>query len=124
MSRLISKIGLPVMIIVIILGIGVEYKTHFFKKMIADVVYDNRLHGVICEELPALSEVEQIVEEHRDSIKEIENVNPGFIFVKVESPCPGKGIIVIEYASHQDRLRIEKLIGETFFGVPWKGINI
>ncbi|MDN5366524.1 MAG: hypothetical protein HPY90_14175 [Syntrophothermus sp.] len=122
MKRLIVKIGLLVMIIVIIVGIGVEYKTHLFK-MIISGVYDNRLHGVSCEKLPTLSEVEQIVKEHQDLIREIENVNPGFIRVYIDSPCPGKGEIVIEYASHQDRLRIEELIGETFFGVPWKGIN-
>ena len=112
------------MMIVIIGGIGVEYKTCFFKKMIVGFVYDNRVHCVSCKKLPTLSEVEQIVEEHRDLIEEIEKVNPGFIFVSISSPCPGKGAIVIKYASHQDRVRIEELIGETFFGVPWEGINI
>lgn len=124
MNRLIGKIGLLVMMIVIIGGISVEYKTCFFKKMIVGFVYDNRVHCVSCKKLPTLSEVEQIVEEHRDLIEEIEKVNPGLIFVSISSPCPGKGAIVIEYASHRDRIRIEELIGETFFGVPWRGINI
>ncbi|MCL6448001.1 MAG: hypothetical protein K6U04_07615, partial [Armatimonadetes bacterium] len=70
MNRLIGKIGLLVMIIVIMVGVGVEYKTHFFKKMITDIVYDNRQHGVSYEELPTLSEVEQIVKKHQDLIKE------------------------------------------------------
>ena len=124
MIRLIAKIGLLVMVIVIIAGIGVEYETHFFAKIISSVVYDNRQHGVRCEDLPLLSEVERIIEEHRDLIEEIKKVNPGFIFVSISSPCPGKGASVIKYASHQDRVRIEELIGETFFGVPWEGINI
>ena len=124
MNRLIGKIGLLVMVIVIAIGIGFEYKTHFLKKTVADLVYDNRAHYLSCEELPTLSEVEQVVEEHQSLIREIENVNPGFIFVSISSPCPGKGEIVIEYPSHQDRLRIEELIGEeTFFGIPYRGIN-
>ncbi len=123
MIRLIAKIGLLVMVIVIIAGIGVEYETHFFTKIISSVVYDNRQHGVRCEDLPPLSKVERIVEEHQDVFTEIENIA---VSVRIASParCPEKGAIVIEYASHRDRIRIEELIGETFFGVPWRGVNI
>lgn len=124
MKRMIIKIGLLVMVVIIIAGIGVEYKTQFFKKMIYSKLYDIRLHGVSSEDLPPLSEVERVVEEHQDVIKEIESINPGFIRVYIDSSYPGKGIIVIEYASNRDRLLIEELIGETFFGIPWKGINI
>ncbi|MCG2786578.1 MAG: hypothetical protein L6461_15915, partial [Anaerolineae bacterium] len=63
-------------------------------------------------------------EEYQNLIQEIEQVNPGFIFVSIKSPCPGKGEILIEYPSHQNRLQIEELIGdETFFGIPYRGIN-
>lgn len=113
------------MLAVLILTIGFEYQTKSIRKTIADVIYDNREHYLSCEELPALSEVEQVVEEHQNLIQEIEQVNPGFIFVSIISLCPGKGEIFIEYPSHQNRLQIEELIGdETFFGVPYRGINI
>ncbi|MDP2966725.1 MAG: hypothetical protein Q8N39_11940, partial [Pelolinea sp.] len=73
--------------------------------------------------MPKVSEVEQIVEEHQEVIQEIENINPGFIKVYIDSFCPGRGSLVIEYPSHEDRLRIEEILGDTFFGVPYKGIN-
>ena len=124
MNKSIGKVALLLMIVILIGGIAIEYETHFFKKMINNLIYDNRVHYLSCEELPALSEVEQIVEEHQSLIQEIEQVDPGFIFFSIGSPCPGKGEIIIEYPSHQDRLRIEELIGDdTFFGVPYKGIN-
>lgn len=126
MGRIVARMGLLVMAVVVIAGIGVEYKTRFLKRTIASVLHDARVHGVGCEGLPTLSEVERIVEEHQDAIEEIRNVHPGFIRVEVASPpgCPGKGEIYIEYPSHSDRVRIEELIGETFFGVPWRGVSI
>ena len=124
MNRQIGKTGLLVMAIVIAIGIGFEYKTHFIKETVTDFIYDNREHYLSCDELPTLPEVEQVIEERQSLIREIEKVNPGLILVSINSPCPGKGEIVIEYPSHQDRLRIEELIGEeTFFGIPYRGIN-
>lgn len=109
---------------VLILTIGFEYQTKPIRKTIANILYDNREHYLSCEELPTLSEVEQVVEEHQNLIQEIEQINPGFIFVSIKSPCPGKGEILIEYPSHQNRLQIEERIGdETFFGIPYRGIN-
>jgi len=112
MKNSVVKIALLVIIIVFTVGIIVA-------------VYDSRLHNVKCEKLPTLDEVEQIVKEHQDLINDIENVNPGFIRIYIDSysSCPGKGVLVVEYASNQDRLRIKELIGDTFFGVPLKLIN-
>lgn len=103
--------------------IRIEADTHFIQEIIAGVVYDNRINNLGCEELPPLSDVERIMEEHKEVIQQIEAIDPGFIIVYIDSSCPGKGSLVIEYPSHADRLRIQELIGNTFFGVPWKGIN-
>ncbi len=124
MNKQASKMGLLLLIVAMVIGIGFEYKTHFVKKAVANILYDNREHYLSCAELPTLSEVEQVVEEHQNLIREIEQVNPGFIFVSINAPCPGKGEILIEYPSHQNRLQIEELIGDkTFFGIPYRGIN-
>ncbi len=118
------KIGLLLVAMMIITSvIRVEAETHIFKKWISSVVYDNRVYYLRCEELPRVSEVEQIVEEQQEVIQEIENINPGFINVYIDFSCPGRGSLVIEYPSHEDRLRIEEILGDTFFGVPYKGIN-
>jgi len=115
-------------ILLIVLGmigaIILEKQTHILQKTIDDRVYDNRGHYLSCEELPPLSDVERIVAENHSLIQAIEQVNPGFIFVTINSPCPGKGELIFEYPSHQNRLQIEALIGgETFFGIPYRMIN-
>lgn len=114
--------------ILILLGILIvaEVRTHFIKKWISDVVYDNRVPYLRCEELPSLTDAEQTVAAHQDVIEQIEAIHPGHIrvYVSSDSSCPEKGMLVIEYASHDDREQIEALIGETFFGIPWKGLNV
>lgn len=120
------KTGLIIggMVIVIVALAIVESTTHMIGKWVNSTVYDNRVHYVSCEKLPALSEVESLMAVHQDVIRQIEDIHPGVIRVYVSTLCPGKGSLVIEYASHEDRIQIEALIGDTFFGVPWKGINI
>ena len=91
-----------------------------------DVVLDNYDHFLPCERLPTSAEVNRIVQEYEDVLEAIRDVNPGFIFVELEeSTCPGGADIVISYASHQDRLAIEKILGgHTFFGVPCRLRNV
>lgn len=112
----------------IVLGILIvaEVRTHFTRRWIASVVYDNRIPYLRCKELPSPADVEQKVATYQDVIEQIEAIHPGHIRVYVSSvsSCPDKGILVIEYASHYDREQIEALIGETFYGIPWKGLNV
>jgi hypothetical protein len=91
-----------------------------------EIVLDNYDHFLPCEELPRAAEVDRIVEEHEDVTRAIQDVNPGHIFVEVDySSCPGRADIVISYATHQDRLAIEEIIGgHSFFGVPCRFRNI
>ncbi len=57
-----------------------------------------------------------------DLVRAIEAVNPGRVGVDVDaSTCPGRADLLIWYASHADRLAIERLIGsDTFFGIPYR----
>lgn len=124
-----ARIIWTVFIILILSLVVIETQTHFIRRWISDVVYDNRVPYLRCEDLPEIAEVEQTIEVHQDVIKEIEAVHPGFIRVTIGSTvnhkdCPGRGYLVIEYASHADRMQIEALIGETFFGIPWMGLNL
>jgi hypothetical protein len=85
-------------------------------------IMDNRDHYLACQELPAMVEVERVVEEHRDDIQQIEQVAPGFVGVEIDSlTCEGKADLLIWYGTHQQRVVIEQIIaGETFFGVPYR----
>jgi NRPS condensation-like uncharacterized protein len=92
------KIGLLLVVILIILVavVWIEAETHFLQNYISSAVYDNKII-YLCEELPPLSEVERIVEENKEVIRQVESIDPGFISVYIDSSCPGKGSLVIEF---------------------------
>lgn len=109
-----------------LLAVLVEARWYVVQRFIASAVYDSIPLTASCAELPTLEAVQGLFEEHRDTVAAVEGIHPGFVFVRVADMapvCPGKGYLYIEYASHQDRVRIEELLGPTFFGVPYKGVN-
>lgn len=101
-------------------------KTNALRHAYNELVLDNKDHFLSCDELPPVAEVERVVQEHQDVIEKIEQVNPGQIFVDVDTTtCPGKADLVISYPTHQNRLEIERIIGgDRFFGVPYRLRNI
>lgn len=113
------------LIFVLILCAGIwifESQTKFFRETYDEVVFDNRNHYLSCEQLPLESDVMKITDAHRDVIARIEQINPGFIGVKIDTAtCPGKADILFWYGSHQDRLLIEDIIAsDTFYGMPYR----
>lgn len=96
---------------------------HFFGIWIASTIYDNRAIFLSCDELPDLSDVKSVMEQHNQVIEEIKNIDPENIEITIDNSCPGKGSLIIYYPSHNDRTQIEELLGDSFFGIPWKGIN-
>ena len=120
-----KRIGLSCFVTLIPLCLGAlvfESETRAVRRVIDDVVYDNRDHYLPCEKLPIEHEVREVVAAHQGTIRQIEQVNPGMVGVEIDaSTCPGKADLLIWYASHQNRLAIEELIaGETFYGVPYR----
>lgn len=103
-------------------AIIVEAQFKVMQRAYDNYVLDNRNHYLACQDLPAKAEVEKIVEEHQDVIQQILEVAPGFVGVEIDtSTCSGKADLLIWYASHGQRLAIEKLIaGNTFFGIPYR----
>ena len=67
-----------------------------------------------------MESVNRLVEENQATVGAILAVHPGHVFVDVDrDSCPGRADIVIAYASHADRTRIDALLGDgTLFGVP------
>ncbi len=123
-----ANTGRIVGIVILILLAGLiiaEARTRLIHRWINDVVYDNRVPILRCDELPTLPEVEQTLAAHQDMIAQIEAISSGIrVYTNSVSSCPEKGLLVIEYASHAEREQIEALIGETFFGIPWEGLNV
>ena len=123
--KLSAKFISAALAIILILCVGtsiVESQTKILQKTYDEIVLDNRNHYLSCEQLPSESEVRQAMEVHRDVIEKIEQINPGFVGVEVDTvTCPGKADIIFWYGTHQDRLHIESLIGDdTFYGTPYR----
>ncbi len=113
-----------VSIVVLVICVGillVESQTKIMRRWIDNALYDNRYHYLPCEQLPPISEVERIIQEHQDIVQQIEAVNPGLVGVDVNTCGVGQHAdITFWYATHQDRIAIERIIGsDTFFGVPY-----
>ncbi len=113
---------LIIMITLCVVIVFVETQTHSIHRIFDDFIYDNKNHYLPCEKLPPRDEVTEIIAEQQYVIKEIEAVNPGLVGVEIDtSTCQGKADIIFWYASHENRLEIEDIIGdETFFGIPYR----
>ena len=119
-SRII--IFLLILISLCVVVILIETQTHTIRSIFDDFIYDNKNHYLPCEKLPSRDEVTKIIAEHQNVIKEIEAVNPGLVGIEIDTTtCQGKADLIFWYASHENRLEIEEIIGdETFFGIPYR----
>jgi hypothetical protein len=78
-----------------------------------------------CDDLPNIENVRQVVEDHQAIIQEIENINPGYVWVAINERCNGKGELYIYYDTVSTREQILEIIGaETFFGIPYRLFNV
>lgn len=113
---------LGVLIFLLLAAVVAESQTKFIRRFYDNVVMDNRNHYLSCDRLPTITKVTDVVEKHKDTIEQIEQIHPGQIGLEVDSfSCPGKADIIIWYASHEDRIKIEQIINdETFFGIPYR----
>lgn len=79
-----------------------------------------------CDKLPEVTSVQKTLSEHTQVVNQIESVNPDSVDIRIDEieDCLGKARIEITYATEQDRQEIEQMIGETFFGIPYRMQNI
>ncbi|KAF0110340.1 MAG: hypothetical protein FD147_1725 [Chloroflexi bacterium] len=117
-----AKIIILVIVTLCLVGLFVESQTKLIQRTYDNFILDNRGHYLPCDKLPNETEVLEIVQRYQDIVQAIERVNPGHVGVEIDtSICPGKADLIIWYASHQNRLAIEAIIGDiTFFGVPYR----
>lgn len=125
--KLVTALSVIVILTIVCGGLALAlFKSNFVRGLYNELVLDSKDHFLSCDELPSVAEVEQIVDSHQETIDKIKQVNPGSVFVEIDTAtCPGKADIVILYGTHQNRLAIEQIIGgDTFFGVPYRLGNI
>jgi len=85
-------------------------------------------YGIInrpCSQMPTVAEAEKILNEHKSKVEQIKKVNLGFIdvYVQASESCVGKGIILVSHPSEKDCDSLKQVLGNTFYGVPYKLIN-
>jgi hypothetical protein len=104
-------------LIVIIL---IESQTKVFHRIYDNILYDNQNHFLPCSKLPTEEYVYKVISAHQDAMDAILAVDTGNVGYDVDTTtCPGKADLIIWYASHQDRLEIQKIIiGSDFYGIP------
>jgi hypothetical protein len=118
-----ARLILSVLVVILCVGLWIiELQTKILRKTYDELILDNRNHYISCEQLPTKAEVRWMMEVHQDVIEKIEQINPGFVGVEMDtSTCPGKADIVFWYGTHQDRLQIESIIGDdTLYGIPYR----
>lgn len=125
MSKAWKTTAIVTIIVIVTLCLGAlfaEVRTKIIRLALDDLIYDNKNHYLPCDKLPTEAEVNQVVQEHQNIVEAIKKVNPGLVGVEIDSTtCPGRADLLIWYASHENRLEIEKIIGgNTFFGVPYR----
>ncbi len=74
--------------------------------------------GLHCEQLPTAERVRQVLDEHQAEWRQVRK-HSDWVEVDTER-CPGKADLAIYYPTDRDRTRIKRLIGESFFGIPYR----
>lgn len=100
------------------------------KIWLASTISDNRNDFLPCQQLPFYPQARKALDQHKDIVEKIKQAG-AFDVAAEEIKCPSadgsfyftKGDIVIQYDTHAQRIAIEKLIGDNFFGIPWRGEN-
>lgn len=110
------------LLFICIVGAILEGQLKVLRRAYDNYVLDNRNHYLSCKDLPTKTEVEKTVEQHKDIIQQIEQVDPGFVGFEIDSStCDGKADLLIWYGTHQQRMAIQKIInGDTFFDIPYR----
>ncbi len=94
----------------------------------AGIVYDRREHYLSCTDLPFYPEVKKSMQQHQDMVNKVKSLG-ALSLSPVEINCPSsvgtfiflKGDILITYKNRSQRKAIESTVGNTFFGIPYRG---
>lgn len=122
MKRTRLKYILPGLLLACVVIVAIEVQFKVMQRVYDNLVLDNRNHYLTCNDLPTKSEVETVMEQHSEVIKQIQQIAPESIDVEIDtSVCEGKADLLISYGTQQQRIAIEKILnGDTFFGIPYR----
>ena len=90
-----------------------------------DIVAETYLNRIPpCDKLPTEEVVRAVLAQHPDLVAEIESAGAYSIEIGHPDECKDKAYIVIQYDVAPTENRIRKVIGKSFYGVPYWMQNI
>ena len=104
----------------------VEARTYYARDLLKETVYGSKPHRVPCDRWPTPDEVRRVIDQHREVVRQIESINPGFTVLDINTlSCPGRADTQILYATASDREAIKLILGDGkyFSGVPYQMRN-
>ena len=125
-----KRILLVLLILVVAAGASAglfEIRSRFFSKWFTGVVYDDRVHYLSCAELPPVADVEQALRDHPDTVDQIIEITGDPFSIQPSNgdrDCTETGDILITHCCRDVRAKVEQLLGDTFFGIPYRMHNI
>jgi len=93
--KLTASVTIIVIVTLCLGALFVEVQNKIDRRTLADLIYDNKSHYLPCDKLPTEAEVNRIVQEHQNIIEAIEQVNPGFVGIEIDTSCIGKADLLI-----------------------------
>lgn len=112
-------------IVFLIIGMSLARYGYFQISRAQSSCGDYGLINKPCSQMPTIAEVEKILNDRKSKVDQIKKVNLGFVDVSVQASknCVGKGIILVSHPSEKDCNLLKQLLGNSFYGVPYKLIN-
>ena len=127
-KRIFKVLGIIIVPLAVILGIYFVVISRPAKILYASLFKNNREIFMDCQDLPFFQQVQKEMGLHSDVVEKIKNAGASKVeAIKINCLSSDKkysfikGNLLIVYHSRCQRSSIEKLIGDNFFGIPWRG---
>jgi len=128
-KRIFKVVGTTVLAGAIIAGVYFFVTRRPVKIAWANLIYDRREIFLDCQQLPFYPQVEKAFLAHQDIVQKVKQAPGVENFYAEKNECKNfdggitfiKGQAELEYKNRSARDSAEKIIGTTFFGIPYRG---
>ena len=131
LKRIAKVAGVTVLSCALFVAVFFLISSRRFQIAWASAVYDRHEHYLDCYGLAFYPQVQKALAQHADVVKKLKSAGAEQVTAN-EIKCQGfvggiqfvKGDILITYSSRSQRQAIEKIIGDNFFGIPYRGLEV
>ena len=88
------------------------------------LTYLDETRPLSCETLVTEREAQAVMNAHPDVVDRVMLTGALGVTVWPAEECPGKAYIQIQYRTAPTDIRVRKILGRTFFGVPYRLQNV